>query len=255
VSVQHLPVFGEGEMSRRRIFVEREDILLTMQRDMARTLQKPPEKRHWGMLIDTRKCVGCHACTIGCIAEYKLPPGVVYRPVIDRESGQFPAVKRSFLPRPCFHCEHPSCVSVCPVGATKKEADGIVSMDYQKCIGCRSCISNCPYGARTFDSGAYYTEGTPAVQVYEKMGFYEYGKRWSRDSKHGDVVGSARKCHFCSSRIQKGLLPICVSSCIGRATYFGDLNDKQSLLCQTMAANQVFRLKEESGNSPQVYYI
>ncbi|HWR09699.1 4Fe-4S dicluster domain-containing protein [Sporomusa sp.] len=235
--------------------MEREDILLVMQRDVARTLQKPPEKRRWGMLIDTRKCVGCHACTIGCIAEYKLPPGVVYRPVIDQESGQFPAVKRSFLPRPCFQCEHPSCVSVCPVGATKKEEDGIVSIDYQKCIGCRACISNCPYGARTFDSGAYYTEGTPAVQAYEKMSFYEYGKRWNRDSKHGDVMSSARKCNFCSSRIQKGLLPICVSSCIGRATYFGDLTDKQSLLCQTMAANQVYRLKEKTGNSPQVYYI
>lgn len=235
--------------------MEREDILLVMQRDVTKALQKPPEKRQWGMLIDTRKCVGCHACTIGCVAEYKLPPGVVYRPVIDQESGQFPAVKRSFLPRPCFHCERPSCVGVCPVGATKKEDDGIVSIDYRKCIGCRACISNCPYGARTFDSGAYYTEGTPAVQAYEKMGFYEYGKRWTRDSKHGDVMSSARKCNFCASRIQKGLLPICVSSCIGRATYFGDLNDKQSLLCRTIANNKVYRLKEETGNGPQVYYI
>ncbi|GMB02249.1 4Fe-4S dicluster domain-containing protein [Pelosinus sp. IPA-1] len=235
--------------------MERKDILLTMQSDLTRTLQKPPEKRHWGMLIDTRKCVGCHACTIGCVSEYKLPPGVVYRPVMDYESGQFPNTKRKFLPRPCFQCEKPSCVSVCPVAATKKEADGIVSIDYKKCIGCRACISNCPYGARTFDTGAYYTEGTPAVQPYEKAGFYEYEKVWHRDSKHGDVISSARKCHFCTSRIAKALLPICVSTCIGRATYFGDLNDDQTLISQVISANKTYRLKEETGNNPQVYYI
>ena len=235
--------------------MEREDVLFTLQRDLEKALQKPPEKRRWGMLIDTRKCIGCHACTIGCVAEYKLPPGVVYRPVIDKESGTFPNVKRSFLPRLCFQCEKPSCVPVCPVNATKKEADGIVSIDYAKCIGCRSCIANCPYGARTFDVGGYYTDGTPAVQDYEKAGFYEYGKLWRRDAKHGEVVGSARKCHFCTSRTSKGLLPICVSTCIGRATYFGDLHDDQSLIRKVMAANKVYRLKEETGNQPQCYYI
>lgn len=235
--------------------MEREDVLLTMQRDLVRALQKPPEQRRWGMLIDTRKCVGCNACTIGCVSEYKLPPGVVYRPTIDTMTGKFPDVKRQFLSRPCFQCENPSCVTVCPVGATKKEADGIVSIDYKKCIGCRSCIANCPYGARTFDTGAFYSEGTPAIQDYEKAGFYEYGKLWRRDSKHGDVVGSARKCHFCTSRISKELLPVCVTTCIGRATYFGDLNDEKSLVRKVMAENRIYRLKEETGNNPQVYYI
>jgi len=112
-----------------------------------------------------------------------------------------------------------------------------------------------PYGARTFDTGAYYTEGTPAIQPYEKAGFYEYEKVWHRDSKHGDVISSARKCHFCTSRIAKALLPICVSTCIGRATYFGDLNDDQTLICQVISANETYRLKEETGNNPQVYYI
>lgn len=235
--------------------MDREDILLTMQRDLVNALQKPAEKRRWAMLIDTRKCVGCHACTIGCVAEYKLPLGVVYRPVIDKETGKFPNVKRQFLPRPCFQCANPSCVPVCPVGATKKEADGIISIDYNKCIGCRSCIAACPYGARTFDTGAYYTEGTPSVQEYEKAGFFEYGKVWRRDGKQANVVGSARKCHFCTSRIQKGLLPICTSTCIGRATYFGDISDDQSLIKKTISANKVYRLKEETGNDPQVYYI
>lgn len=234
--------------------MEREDVLLTMQREFSKALKKAPESRRWGMLIDTRKCVGCHACTIGCVSEYKLPPGVVYRPVIDTESGKYPDVRRDFLPRPCFQCQNPSCVSVCPVQATKKEADGIVSIDYNRCIGCRACISNCPYGARTFDAGENYTEGTPLKQEYEKAGFYEYGKIWRRDGR-SKVFGSARKCHFCTSRISQGLLPICVSTCIGRATYFGDLNDEGSLLRKTIDGNKTYCLKEETGNKPQVYYI
>lgn len=235
--------------------MEREDILLTMQKDLARVLQKPIEKRKWGMLIDTRKCVGCHACTIGCVAEYKLPPGVVYRVVIDTESGKYPDVKRNFLPRPCLQCENPTCVPVCPVAATKKEADGIVSIDYDKCIGCRSCIAACPYGARTFDAGEYYTDQTPKHQDYEKAGFYEYAKVWRRDGGNSPVIGSARKCHFCSSRLAKGMLPVCVTTCIGRATYFGDLNDDQSLIKKVISENKTYRLKEETGNNPQVYYI
>lgn len=231
-----------------------EDILLIMQRDLDKALKKPREQRQWGMLIDTRKCIGCHACTIGCVAEYKLPPGVVYRPVIERESGKYPMVKRDFLPRPCFQCAKPSCVPVCPVGATKKEADGIVSIDYKKCIGCRSCIANCPYGARTFDVGDNYTAGTPAVQPYESATFFEYGKAWNRKG-HGDVVGSARKCHFCTSRIAEGLLPVCVSTCVGRATYFGDLSDPSSLIAKVIGANKIYQVKPETGNEPQCYYI
>jgi molybdopterin-containing oxidoreductase family iron-sulfur binding subunit len=232
-----------------------EDIIIAMQKDLAKALQKPPDKRRWGMLLDTRKCIGCHACTIGCISEYKLPPGVVYRPVPEKTTGTYPNMKRQFFPRPCFHCENPSCVGVCPVSATKKEADGIVTIDYAKCIGCRSCVSNCPYGARTFDAGGYYTDETPEVQAFEKAAFFEYGRRWRRDGKGSEVVGSARKCHFCTDRIAKGILPVCVTTCVGRATYFGDLKDEQSLIRKVMAAGKTFRLKEETGNDPQVYYI
>jgi len=232
-----------------------EDILITMQKDLEAAMKRPEESVKWGMLIDTRKCVGCYACTIGCISEYKLPPGVVYRPVMEEETGTFPDVKRSFLPRPCMQCENPSCVKVCPVGATYKQKDGIVAIDYDKCIGCRSCISNCPYGARTFDTGAYYTQGTPELQPYEKANFFEYGKKWSRDGHSSPVVGSARKCHFCTSRIKEGILPVCVTTCIGRATYFGDLNDKSNLINKVLSSSKPTRLKEKLGTEPLVYYI
>lgn len=232
-----------------------EDIIITMQRDLEATLVRPADSVKWGMLIDTRKCVGCHACTIGCVSEYKLPPGVVYRPVIEEEKGTYPDVQRSFLPRPCMQCENPSCVPVCPVAATHKQNDGIVAIDYNKCIGCRSCVTSCPYGARTFDTGSFYTADTPKLQPYEQAGFYEYGQKWSRNGHSSPVVGSARKCHFCTSRLKEGLLPVCVTTCIGRANYFGDLNDKNSLISKVLNASKATRLKEYLGTAPKVYYL
>lgn len=232
-----------------------DDIIITMQKEVESALARPAESIKWGMLIDTRKCVGCHACTIGCVSEYKLPPGVVYRPVMEEETGSFPKVKRSFLPRPCLQCENPPCVKVCPVGATFKRKDGIVEINYEKCIGCRSCLANCPYGARTFDTGSYYTSGTPQIQPYETATFYEYGKKYSRKGQGSPVIGSARKCHFCTSRIKVGMLPVCVTTCIARATYFGDLNDKTSLISKVLSSGKPTRLKENLGTGPQVYYL
>jgi molybdopterin-containing oxidoreductase family iron-sulfur binding subunit len=120
-----------------------DDVLLRMQRDLVKAMAKPVEQRRWIMVIDTRKCVGCHACTIACIAENHLPPGVVYRPVVTEEFGEFPNVQLRFTPRPCMQCDNPPCVPVCPVHATWKRADGIVAIDYDKCIGCRDCIAAC----------------------------------------------------------------------------------------------------------------
>ncbi len=136
-----------------------EDVLIRMQRDLERALRKPVAQRKWGMVIDTRKCVGCSACTVACVMENKLPPGVVYRPVIDMEVGEYPNVSRKFLPRPCMQCDKPPCVPVCPVGATWKRPDGIVVIDYNACIGCRYCITACPYQARTYDFGEDWAEG------------------------------------------------------------------------------------------------
>ena len=105
------------------------------------------------MVIDIAKCIGCHACTIGCVAENKLPPGVVYRVVLEEETGHYPQVRRRFVPRPCLHCQNPPCVKACPVTATWKTEQGTVVIDYNKCIGCRYCLVACPYAARTSDFG------------------------------------------------------------------------------------------------------
>ena len=230
------------------------DVLIQMQEELKRAMAKPVEDRHWMMVIDTRKCVGCHACTVACIAENKLPPGVVYRPVLEQEVGKFPNVQLRFFPRPCMQCEEPPCVPVCPVEATWKRPDGIVAIDYDECIGCGYCITACPYNARTRDVGENYTDGTPELQPYEKQPNNEYGKSWNR-SDHDSPVGNARKCHFCVHRLDVGQLPQCVSTCIGRATFFGDANDPDSIVSKLAVKPNAIKLLEEKGTKPNVVYL
>lgn len=244
-----------------------EDVLLKMQRELVRAMAKPVEQRRWIMVIDTRKCVGCHACTIACVAENHLPPGVVYRPVVTEEFGEFPNVQLRFTPRPCMQCDKPPCVPVCPVKATWKRPDGIVVIDYDRCIGCRYCLAACPYGARTSDFGEEYTrnvaQGSPDGEEAPMVGAsapwmerpsHEYGKAWSREG-HESPVGNARKCHFCLHRLEVGQLPQCTTSCIGRATFFGDANDPDSLVNELVSRNNVQTLLPHKGTEPRVFYI
>jgi len=220
------------------------DELTIIQDDIRRALKKPRIK--WAMLMDLRRCTSCKACTAGCIAEQKSPPGIMYRPVYEEEMGIFPKVKRRFTPRPCLQCDEPPCVEACPNKgegrATWKSAKGIsagiVMINYEQCIGCGRCVIACPYKARNLDAGAFYTEGTPQVEEYEKAPSWEYGKKWPREKYHLPF-GTARKCHFCLHRLKNGMVPMCVSSCLCRATYFGDLEDKESLIYRVMKENRV----------------
>jgi Fe-S-cluster-containing dehydrogenase component len=129
-----------------------------------------------------------------------------------------------------------------------------VAIDYQACIGCRYCVVACPYGARTADFGEYYTDGTPARQAYETEPSHEYGRSWPRNAKESPI-GNVRKCHFCIHRVEAGVLPACVTTCIGYATFFGDLNDPESLISELAGRPNVMRLKEELGTKPRVFYL
>jgi Fe-S-cluster-containing dehydrogenase component len=245
VSVPGAPFFDE---------VQERNVIVRMQRELQAAMRKPIEERRWVMVIDLRKCTGCGACTVACIAENNLPPGVVYRPVIEEELGRFPNVSGRSIPRPCMQCENPPCVPVCPVKATRLRPDGIIDMDYNRCIGCRYCMAACPYHARTFDFGYDYSDATPARQPNEGVASFEYGKRWERNGKRSPI-GNVRKCHFCAHKLDAGMLPSCVTSCIGYATFFGDANDPESLVSELISRSNKMRLKEEMGTKPRVYYL
>ncbi len=219
-------------------------------------------KYRYGMVIDTRRCVGCRACVVACKAENKTPPGVSYRRVQDEPIWKRFDDKPRFVSQSCNHCENPPCVPVCPVAATyKREQDGIVVVDYERCIGCRLCMEACPYGARFYDDGQNY----PAVAertAYAGVPAREYGRLWQR-APGMPPVGKVRKCHFCvhlqdaEGRYDRaaGRWPACAKTCPGHAIFFGDFNDPQSEVSRLRSEHATVRLKEELGTEPNVYYI
>lgn len=214
---------------------------------------------HYGMVIDTKRCVGCKACVVACKAENKTPPGIFYNIVLEDALGSRPDDKPIFMARPCYHCENPPCVDVCPVDATfKRERDGIVVVDYDRCVGAKTCIPACPYNARYFDSGENY----PAVAEntsYAAVPSPEYAQFRTRQ----ESVGKVRKCTFClhlqdeQGRYDKqaGRWPACAKTCTGHAIHFGDFNDPASEVSRLLRERKVIRLKEELGTKPNVYYI
>ncbi len=178
-------------------------------------------KPRYGMLIDTRRCVGCHACSISCRSENNVPESYHRSWVEYTEKGTFPDATIHFLPRLCNQCSTPQCVSVCPTNATYIRDDGIVVIDPEICIGCKYCIQACPYDARFINP----------------------------------ETGSADKCDFCVDRLAVGMEPACVASCFNRARIFGDLNDPNSEISRLIAKNPVTVLRPEMNTKPNVFYI
>ncbi|HHN64777.1 MAG TPA: 4Fe-4S dicluster domain-containing protein [Nitrospirae bacterium] len=232
--------------------------IVRMHEDLQRALKKPVEKRSWGMVIDVRRCVGDHACTVACMAENVCPPGTSYRWVFESEYKNYPELDRFFMPGNCQHCDNPPCMKAANShrkGAIVKRPDGIVVFNYDRLAGSssarRAAKKACPYYAIVDDNGGYYTEDTPKLEPYETRVFYEYDRKLSRKKTKGTI----RKCHFCVHRLESGMLPACVSTCIGRAMYFGDLSDPGSLVSELVKKEKVWRLKEAEGTKPRVYYI
>lgn len=201
-----------------------------------------------GIAIDLERCVGCHTCANACKMQNNVPTGMLWNrvttegcDVIDGAVGTYPNLTRTFLPVACQHCENPACQRVCPTGATYKDDKGRVEIDYDKCIGCRMCMSACPYnGVRSFN--------------WEEPVFHMDYAMGSKDApEHQQHV--VEKCTFCYHRTSQGIEPACMHLCVGRARFWGDLDDPTSEVSRLLAERSHKRLLEDRGTEPSTYYL
>lgn len=206
---------------------------------------------YWAMVIDLEKCIGCERCVYACEATNDTAEGHLWNIVLhDEETFDKPV----FIPRPCMHCEHAPCVEVCPVGATYHREDGLVEMDYDKCIGCRYCMVACPYGSRVFNWETR-EDINPMVSI------------WGEPEVERRPRGVAEKCTFCSHRLdaagERGLrpgydeaaTPACCNICPTEARLFGDLRDENSPSAKALENRQAVVLRSNLGTNPRVFYL
>jgi Fe-S-cluster-containing dehydrogenase component len=203
--------------------------------------------RKFGMVIDLSKCKNARKCVEACQEGHMLPRDhewmKIYLLQDDRQTARY------WFPKPCFHCDKPMCVSVCPVGATYKRPDGIVLIDNQRCIGCKFCMTGCPYSARVFNWKDPEIK-LPADHAYDP------------ETNIPAVEGTVGKCVFCADNLRKGLLPRCVTACPMGTIYFGDLledtvtNGNETVrFSKLMEERAGYRYREELGTLPSVFYL
>ncbi len=175
----------------------------------------------YGFVIDHRRCIGCHACTVACKEENRVPLGAFRTWVKYVEKGTFPDTRRYFSVLRCNHCDDAPCVTICPTVALYRRDDGIVDFDGRRCIGCKSCMQACPYDALYIDPD----------------------------------TNTAAKCNYCAHRVEVGLEPACVIVCPERAIISGDLDDARTEIARLVAREQVEVRKPEQGTRPKVFYV
>jgi molybdopterin-containing oxidoreductase family iron-sulfur binding subunit len=209
--------------------------------------------RQWSMIIDLRHCDGCQSqgtppkCTTACIEGHFVPEPMEWIQVFE---GELPGGGTQFIPTPCLQCQNPPCVNVCPVAATFSTPEGTVLIDQNRCIGCRICMAACPYDRRFFNWGK-----APAPP--ESL-LADYSPEHQVPTRRGTVM----KCDFCPDMARTGTLPYCVQACPQHAIWYGDLEEDIATngsdvvaASRFLSENQAYRLKENLGTKPRVYYI
>ena len=209
--------------------------------------------KRWAMVVDTRKChPDCRDCVLAChrahnVPDFDNPKDDVHWIGAEKITHVFPAEAHPRLPESirglsipvfCNHCANPPCVRVCPTQATFQRADGIVMMDYHRCIGCRFCMAACPYGSRSMN----YRDPRPFIPKIDPA----FPTR---------TKGVVEKCNFCEERLAQGMLPACVTACKEKALVFGDLEDPGSDVRRILNGNFSLRRRQELGTEPQIYYL
>lgn len=183
---------------------------------------KKNKKKRYGMVIDTKTCVGCGACVVACKTENRVPDGVTRDWIVEEVSGKFPDLRMEIRSERCNHCSKAPCVTLCPTGASYKMKDSnIVMVDPKKCTGCKACIASCPYKAR------YVVPNE----------------------------GHVSKCTFCHQRVAEGLPTACASVCPTHSITFGDLDDPRSKVSQLLAKRKSKQLAPAAGTQPNIYYL
>ena len=202
--------------------------------------------RKFVMVIDLAKCKNARKCVDACQEGHYLPKDHEWIKIYYLQDA--PNTSPYWFPRPCFHCDNPMCVSVCPVGATYKRSDGIILVDNKRCIGCKFCMTGCPYSARSF----HWKE--PEVEQPD----VEYSPETNVPAKEGTVG----KCVWCADLLRQNKLPRCVTACPMGVIYFGDMvedavtNGVETIrFTKLMEQRAGFRYREDLGTHPSVYYL
>jgi len=215
---------------------------------------KAGSRKKWAMVIDLEKCAqreNCRDCFEACHVVHNVPKvsdpeeeikwiwQVDFHEAFPEQEHEF--TKKTLHGNPaivlCNHCDDPPCTKVCPTKATWRREDGIVMMDYHRCIGCRYCMAACPYGARSFN----WQDPRPFIK--------EVTLDFPTRSK-----GVVEKCNFCVERLSKGLQPACVEACKEKALVFGDLKDPDSEVRKLLRDQYTIRRKPNLGTNPKVFY-